>query len=97
MEAASPAVSTTSTTVTTTSVVTPASESAATAASTPNGSAVLDTPVRSVLPPVSSFVPYYLSAKSTAKSKGGSIAEWLACWTQAQKGPGSNRSRDAAG
>jgi len=28
---------------------------------------------------------------------GGSVAEWLACWTQAQKGPGSNRSRDAAG
>ena len=27
--------------------------------------------------------------------KGGSVAEWLACWTQAQKGPGSNRSRDA--
>ena len=26
---------------------------------------------------------------------GGSVAEWLACWTQAQKGPGSNRSRDA--
>ena len=25
----------------------------------------------------------------------GSVAEWLACWTQAQKGPGSNRSRDA--
>ena len=24
---------------------------------------------------------------------GGSPAEWLACWTQAQKGPGSNRSR----
>ena len=24
-------------------------------------------------------------------------AEWLACWTQAQKGPGSNRSRDAIG
>jgi len=23
------------------------------------------------------------------------IAEWLACWTQAQKGLGSNRSRDA--
>jgi len=22
---------------------------------------------------------------------------WLACWTQAQKGPGSNRSRDAVG
>jgi len=30
-------------------------------------------------------------------SKGGSVAEWLACWTQAQKGPGSNRSRDAVG
>jgi len=28
---------------------------------------------------------------------GGSEAEWLACWTQAQKGPGSNRSRDAVG
>jgi len=26
---------------------------------------------------------------------GGSVAEWLAYWTQAQKGPGSNRSRDA--
>jgi len=23
------------------------------------------------------------------------LAEWLAFWTQAQKGPGSNRSRDA--
>ena len=28
---------------------------------------------------------------------GGSVAEWLACWTQVQKGPGSNRSRDAVG
>jgi len=27
----------------------------------------------------------------------GLIAEWLACWTQAQKGLGSNRSRDAVG
>ena len=24
---------------------------------------------------------------------GSSVAEWLACWTRAQKGPGSNRSR----
>ena len=31
------------------------------------------------------------------KLQGGSVAEWLACWTQAQKGPGSNRSRDAVG
>jgi len=30
-------------------------------------------------------------------SWGGSVAEWLACWTQAQMGPGSNRSRDAVG
>jgi len=29
--------------------------------------------------------------------QGGSVAEWLACWTQAQKGPCSNRSRDAVG
>ena len=28
---------------------------------------------------------------------GGSVAEWLACWTQAQKGLSSNRSRDAVG
>ena len=27
----------------------------------------------------------------------GSVAEWLACWTQAQKGLGSNRSHDAVG
>jgi len=27
--------------------------------------------------------------------KDGSVAEWLVCWTQAQKGLGSNRSRDA--
>ena len=30
-------------------------------------------------------------------NEGGSVAEWLACWTQAQKGLGSNRSRDAVG
>ena len=29
--------------------------------------------------------------------RGGSVAELLACWTQAQKGPGLNRSRDAVG
>ena len=28
---------------------------------------------------------------------GGSVAEWLACWARVQKGPGSNRSRDAVG
>jgi len=29
--------------------------------------------------------------------QGGSVAEWIACWTQAQKGLGLNRSRDADG
>jgi len=28
---------------------------------------------------------------------GGSVAKWLACWTQAQKGMASNCSRDAIG
>jgi len=28
-------------------------------------------------------------------SVGGSVAEWLACWTQVQNSLGSNRSRDA--
>ena len=27
----------------------------------------------------------------------GSVAEWLVCGTQAQKGTGSNRSRDPVG
>jgi len=27
----------------------------------------------------------------------GSVAEWLACWTQAQKGLSSNRSRTLSG
>jgi len=31
------------------------------------------------------------------RTTGGSVAEWSACWTQAQKGPGSNRNRDAVG
>ena len=37
----------------------------------------------------------YLLDCSTVQ--GGWVVEWLACWTQAQKGPGSNRSRDAVG
>ena len=28
---------------------------------------------------------------------GGSVAEWLACWTQAQKGPGSNATATLSG
>jgi len=42
------------------------------------------------------FMPW-----STTKNKrvfGGSVAEWLECWTHAaQKGVGSNRSRDTVG
>jgi len=34
---------------------------------------------------------------SVCTVRGGSVAEWLACWTQALKAPGSNRSRDAVG
>ena len=33
----------------------------------------------------------------TPLTEGGSEAEWLACWTQATKGLGSNLSRDAVG
>ena len=29
-------------------------------------------------------------------SLGGSVAEWITCWTQAQKGAGSNGSRESA-
>ena len=35
--------------------------------------------------------------RSHDTTRGGSVAERLACWTQAQKGVGSNRSRDAVG
>jgi len=38
-----------------------------------------------------------LTYKAIINITGGSVAEWLACWSQAQKGPGSNRSRDAVG
>jgi len=36
----------------------------------------------------------FLDSKLNA---GGSVVEWLACCTQAQKGLGSNRSRDPVG
>jgi len=43
-----------------------------------------------------SLVPLFFLTHSVYTT-GGLVAEWLACWTQAQKGPGSNRSRDAVG
>ena len=41
--------------------------------------------------------PHSRHCKLTYPSVAGSVAGWLACWTQAQKGPGSNRSRYAVG
>jgi len=38
---------------------------------------------------------YFIVNVSIQYGMGGSAAEWLACWTKAQKGLGSNRSRDA--
>jgi len=35
--------------------------------------------------------------RNNTRYTGGSVAEWLACCTQAQKGLGSDRSRDAVG
>ena len=37
------------------------------------------------------------SVQSTVKQYINDVAEWLECWTQAQKGLGSNRTRDAVG
>ena len=55
----------------------------------------------STVPKVSGLISVYSVPPSPKKVAlyfwGGSVAEWLACWTQAQKGPGSNRSRDAVG
>jgi len=39
----------------------------------------------------------YLDLKGLLLREGGSVAEWLACWTQAQKSLGSKHSRDAVG
>ena len=38
-----------------------------------------------------------IGAAVNQSAAGGSVAEWLACWTQAQKGLRSNRSRYAVG
>jgi len=39
----------------------------------------------------------WLFSGKVSGGRGGSVAEWLAWWTQAQKDPGSNRSPDAVG
>jgi len=43
------------------------------------------------------FIYHNYAALLVKVGLGGSVAEWLACWTQAQKGLGSNCSRDAVG
>ena len=40
------------------------------------------------------IVSFSIQHCSPVGSHGGSVAEWLACWTQALKGLCSNRSRD---
>jgi len=47
--------------------------------------------VRTVHIVVSKIFPVYVVKGA------GSVAEWLPCWSQAQKGPGSNRSRNTVG
>ena len=39
---------------------------------------------------VNATLPAFIAEHRSAAR--GSVAEWLACWTQAQKGPGSNYS-----
>ena len=41
--------------------------------------------------------PFSFIAELYVYAEGCSVPKWLACWTQAQKGPGSNRSRNAVG
>ena len=38
------------------------------------------------------LLTYFLFKKKIVAT--GTVARWLVCWTQAQKGPGSNRSHD---
>jgi len=40
---------------------------------------------------------HFTIALTITATADGSVAEWLACWTQAQKGLGSNCSRDPVG
>jgi len=40
---------------------------------------------------------FYFSVVCWHYLHSGSVAEWLACWTQAQKDLGSNHSRNAVG
>jgi len=43
---------------------------------------------------IKSHTVEFLHNAAATPTKGDSVAEWLACWTQAQKGLGSNLSRD---
>jgi len=43
------------------------------------------------------YLPTTTTSTTITTIKGGSVAKWLACWTQAQKGLGSNRSMRLSG
>ena len=43
---------------------------------------------------VKSLIDVELPVLSLINYEGGVVAEWLACWSQAQKVLGSNRSRN---
>jgi len=38
-----------------------------------------------------------MNIHTVVRIQDGSVAEWLACWTQVQKDPSPNRSHDAVG
>ena len=56
----------------------------------------MDTPLHRPCSAYAASVNNYIYCISTF-SGCGSVAEWLACWTQALKGLGSNCSRNAVG
>ena len=59
--------------------------------------ALSQTPAYTARPWYGTSVSSGVTVYGRAITQCGSVAEWLACWTQAQKGPGSNLSRDAVG
>jgi len=60
------------------------------------GGCITNVGVRRRCGPLPTYFDHLLLLKGLG-GMGGSVAEWLACWTQAYKGPGSNGSRDAVG
>jgi len=63
----------------------------------PNDAADRQTDTRQFHRPCSVYYAIRVNNPTMTANGGGSVAEWMACWTQALKGPGLNRSRDAVG